>query len=179
MSIRAAAHKVFFLLVHLSLTPSGTSTDVCVSVLYDVALAKSKSSVSCCRLQCNTPLCLIKGYTSLLVHVCMYSGPSVACVSTGQGEGALAALCSRPLVPWINADCLGMTRSSGPHRESEGEHRTTWGCRRGELREAHREFLAGGCPAVSRCFLHFLFLHGTHKCYFFCNSFYFPVFLQT
>lgn len=115
-----------------------------------------KCSASCCRPQYNTPLCLIKGYTSLLVRVCTYSGPSVACVSTGQGEGALAALCSRPLVPWINADCLGMTRSSGPHRESEGEHRTTWGCRRGELREAHREFLASVRPTVSPRFLHFL-----------------------
>lgn len=55
----------------------------------------------------------------------VYSGSCVACVSTGQGEGSLAALCSRPLAPWINADCLGMTRSSGPHRESEGE---TWTC---------------------------------------------------
>lgn len=57
---------------------------------------------------------------TLLVRQRVYSVSSVACVSTGQGEGSLAALCSRPLSPWINADCLGMTRSSGPHRKSGG-----------------------------------------------------------
>lgn len=77
--------------------------------------------------------------------VCVYSGCSVACISTGQGEGSsgcLAALCSRPLAPWINADCLGMTRSSGPHKESEGERRPAWGCRRGKQRGVHRDFSA-------------------------------------
>lgn len=57
---------------------------------------------------------------TLLVRQRVYSVSSVACVSAGQGEGSLAALRSGPLSPWINADCLGMTRSSGPHRKSGG-----------------------------------------------------------
>lgn len=68
----------------------------------------------------------------------MHGGSGVACVSAGQAEGALAALRSRPLARWINADCLGMTRSSGPHRKSEGERQPAWGCRRGAQREARR-----------------------------------------
>lgn len=81
-----------------------------------------------------------------LVCLCVYSVCSVACVSTDQGEGALAALCTRPLAPWINADCLGMTWSSGPHKESEGERRLAWSCRRGRQRGVHGEFLASDCP---------------------------------
>lgn len=74
--------------------------------------------------------------------VCVYSGCSVACVSAGQGEGALAAPCSRPLAPWINADCLGMTRSFRPHKESEGGGNADLrgGCRGGKRRGVHREF---------------------------------------
>lgn len=41
-----------------------------------------------------------------------------------QTNSALAGLC--PLVRWINADCLGMTWSSGPHKK------TLTGCRRGK-----------------------------------------------
>ena len=86
--------------------------------------------------QNNTLPSLIKGCMSLLVCMCVYSGCSVACVSAGQGEeGALAALCSRPLAPWINADCLGMTRSSRPHKASErgrgGNAELRGGSRRG------------------------------------------------
>lgn len=73
--------------------------------------AKTKSAVPF-----STLPTLIKGCMSRL---CLYT-VSVACVSTGQGEGALAVQCSGPLAPWINADCLGMTWSSGPHKESWG-----------------------------------------------------------
>lgn len=73
------------------------------------------------------------------MSVCVYSECSVACVSTGQG--ALAALCSRPLAPWINADCLGMTRSSGPHKESErGNADLRGAAREGSRRESKESF---------------------------------------
>lgn len=58
-------------------------------------------------------------------------------------SGSLAALCSRLLILWINADCLGMTWNCGPHKESEGECRPAPFCRREKQTGVHREFLAG------------------------------------
>ncbi len=59
---------------------------------------------------------------------CGWAGP-IACLQTGPawacGRTSLAELHSRPQTRWINADCLGMTVSSGPHKKSAEREKET------------------------------------------------------